>query len=133
MEQFRSSSYKIESFSVLKPIFLSSYHHIQTLFIIVIICFKWLGLRRLREHKFKHSFQDTLNPRFSCGSDVETTEHFILYCLQLEILHLTQALTPRPLKMLKMLTLILSNQLKDLMMSSFLKNKSVTNWPQTSK
>ena len=41
-----------------------------------------LGLSHLREHKFKHGFQDTLNPLYSCGNDVESTEHFLLHCLQ---------------------------------------------------
>ena len=35
-----------------------------------------LGLSYLREHKFKHSFQDTLNPFCSCGVDVKTNMHF---------------------------------------------------------
>ena len=39
-----------------------------------------LGLTHLREHKFKHSFQDTLNPFCSCGLDVETNTHLFLYC-----------------------------------------------------
>ena len=39
-----------------------------------------LGLSHLREHKFKHSFQDTLNPLCSCGKEVETTFHFLLSC-----------------------------------------------------
>ena len=39
-----------------------------------------VGLSHLREHKFKHSFQDTLNPICSCGFDVESTSHYILHC-----------------------------------------------------
>ena len=39
-----------------------------------------LGLSHLREHKFKYSFQDTLNPICSCGKKVETTFHFLLPC-----------------------------------------------------
>ena len=39
-----------------------------------------LCLSHLREHKFKHNFQDTLNPFCSCGLDVETNRHFFLYC-----------------------------------------------------
>ena len=39
-----------------------------------------LGLSHLREHKFKHSFQDTFNPLCSCGKEVETTFHFLLSC-----------------------------------------------------
>ena len=41
-----------------------------------------LGLSHLREHKFKHSFQDTINPLCSCGIDIESTEHFLLHCPQ---------------------------------------------------
>ena len=37
-----------------------------------------LGLNHLREHIFKHGFQDTLNPLCSCGKEVETTFHFLL-------------------------------------------------------
>ena len=39
-----------------------------------------LGLSHLREHKFKHGFQDTLNPFCTCGKEVETTFHFLLSC-----------------------------------------------------
>ena len=36
---------------------------------------------QMREHKFKHSFQDTLNPLCLCGLEVETnTYFFFLYC-----------------------------------------------------
>ena len=40
-----------------------------------------LGLTHLREHKFKHSFQDSLNPFCNCGKgEVETSSHYPLYC-----------------------------------------------------
>ena len=39
-----------------------------------------LGLTHLRYHKFKHNFLDTINPLCSCGSDIETALHFLLYC-----------------------------------------------------
>ena len=39
-----------------------------------------LGLSHLREHKFKHSFQDLLNPLCKCGAGVESTTHFKLHC-----------------------------------------------------
>ena len=32
------------------------------------------------EHKFKHNFQDCLNPICSCGLDIESTSHFLLHC-----------------------------------------------------
>ena len=39
-----------------------------------------LGLSHLREHKFKHSFQDIFSPLCSCGKELETTFHFLLSC-----------------------------------------------------
>ena len=39
-----------------------------------------VGLNHLCEHKFKHSFQDTLNPICNCGEDIETTSHYLLHC-----------------------------------------------------
>ena len=39
-----------------------------------------LELSHLRKHKFKHSFQDTLNPICNCGNDVESAVHFFLHC-----------------------------------------------------
>ena len=39
-----------------------------------------ISLIHLREHKFKHSFQDTLNSLCSCGLDIETTSHYFLHC-----------------------------------------------------
>ena len=38
-----------------------------------------LGLSHLRGHKFKHSFQDSLNPFCSCSLDIESTAHFLLH------------------------------------------------------
>ena len=37
-----------------------------------------LGLSRLREHKFRHNFEDILNPLCSCCIEGETTLHFFL-------------------------------------------------------
>ena len=39
-----------------------------------------MGLSHLREHKFRHNFQDTLNPICSCGENIETTTHYLLHC-----------------------------------------------------
>ena len=46
-----------------------------------------LGLSHFRNHKFRHCFQDTLNPLCDCSNDTETAKHFFLHC---PILH-----TPR--------------------------------------
>ena len=37
-------------------------------------------MSHLREHKFKHNFQDCLNPICSRGVDIESTSHFLLHC-----------------------------------------------------
>ena len=41
-----------------------------------------IGLSHLREDKFKHRFQNTLNPLYSYRSDVESTVRFLLHCPQ---------------------------------------------------
>ena len=39
-----------------------------------------LQFSHLNEHKFRHGFGDTINAMCACGSEVETTEHFLLRC-----------------------------------------------------
>ena len=39
-----------------------------------------LGFSHLREHKFRHYFQDTLNLFCSCRDNMETTTHNLLHC-----------------------------------------------------
>ena len=39
-----------------------------------------LSLSHLRYHKFRHKFQDCVNPRYACGLEIETTTHFPLHC-----------------------------------------------------
>ena len=38
------------------------------------------SVSHLREHKLKHSFQDTQNPICNCGNDVESAIHFFPNC-----------------------------------------------------
>ena len=38
------------------------------------------GLSYLREHRFRHNFQDSLNPFCNCGQHIETTIHLFLRC-----------------------------------------------------
>ena len=40
-----------------------------------------LGLSHIQFHKFKHSFQDTLNSVCNCGI-VKATIHYLLHCLK---------------------------------------------------
>ena len=44
-----------------------------------------IGLSHLHEHKFKHCFQDTLNPLCECDKDIESTMHFFPHCTDLLI------------------------------------------------
>ena len=39
-----------------------------------------LNLSHLCEHKFKHNFQDTVNPLCSCSLEFESVTHFLLHC-----------------------------------------------------
>ena len=39
-----------------------------------------VGFSHLREHKFKHNFQDTLNPLGLCSLEAEDTYHFFMRC-----------------------------------------------------
>ena len=39
-----------------------------------------LGLSHLREHRYKHSFQDSLKPLCKRGAEAESTSHFLLHC-----------------------------------------------------
>ena len=42
-------------------------------------CLK-LQFSHLNEHKFRHGFSDIINPMCAYGTEVETTEHFLLRC-----------------------------------------------------
>ena len=65
---------------------LSLYDHLQTLFIIIITLEEFvllkdlIGFSHLRELKFKHGFQYTINPLCISGIKVESTEEFPIYC-----------------------------------------------------
>ena len=39
-----------------------------------------VGFSHLKEHKFKHNFQDSVDPLCSCGNDIESIVHFVLHC-----------------------------------------------------
>ena len=39
-----------------------------------------LGFSHLREHKFNHNFQDTMNPLCPCSLESESPTHFFLRC-----------------------------------------------------
>jgi len=40
-----------------------------------------LGFSHLNEHRFRHNFQDCLNPLCTCSLETEDTIHYLLHCL----------------------------------------------------
>ena len=38
-----------------------------------------LNFSHLNEHKFRHNFNDTINPMFNCSAATETTVHYLLH------------------------------------------------------
>ena len=77
-----TESYTLFRSSILKFIRSSpkSFYGCQNIMGIKLITRLCLGLSHLREHKSKHSFQNTLNPLCNCGMDVKSSTHFLLQC-----------------------------------------------------
>ena len=50
-------------------------------------CLARLRIRftHLKDHKFKHNFQDSVDPMCNCSSGIETTIHFFLHCANFNI------------------------------------------------
>ena len=44
-----------------------------------------IGFSHLKERKFKHNFQDSIDPMCSCSRDIETTIHSFLHCANFNI------------------------------------------------
>ena len=40
----------------------------------------WLGFNHVNEHRFRHNFQDCLNPLCFCSLEIEDTSHQLLHC-----------------------------------------------------
>ena len=60
-------------FGIHDPIGLTSFSQIR------------VGLSKLNFHKFKHNFEDTINPMCPKNDGIEDTEHFLLLSLPLTI------------------------------------------------
>ena len=86
-----SSSYNIFRKSLLN-FFLpsaSKVYNINDTISIKLITRVRLGFSHLREHKFKHNFQETLNPLCSCSIEAESTCHYFLRCHFFDVLWAT--------------------------------------------
>ena len=73
--------FKTNIFNFIRPS-SNSVYNCQTLSEIGLITRLRSGLSHLKEHKLKHSFQDTLSPLRSCGNEVESSEHFFIHSPQ---------------------------------------------------
>ena len=68
--------FKKSILAFVRPSQNSTFHYLNPNGLKLITRFR-LGLSHLGFHKFKHSFQDTLNPICNCGT-AETTNHYLL-------------------------------------------------------
>ena len=77
-----SESYILLRSSILKRIkpSLKSFYDSQNIMCVKLDTRLYLGLSHLREHKFKHSFQDTLNSLCNSWMDFESFTYFLLQC-----------------------------------------------------
>ena len=47
----------------------------------------WLDLSHLNEHRFRHNFQDYMNPLCSCSLELKDTSHYLLHYDHLHLYH----------------------------------------------
>ena len=80
MEIRNSESYSIFKKSLLKFIrtIPNSVFGVADIYGIKLLTRLRVGLSHLREHKFRHNFQDTINPLCSCSLEIESISHFFL-------------------------------------------------------
>ena len=86
MEEWNKLSFAIrnsESYSIFKKSLLkcirtipNSVFSVADIYGIKLLTRLRVGLSHLREHKFRHNFQDTINPLCSCSLEIESTSHF---------------------------------------------------------
>ena len=78
----KSESYEVFKNTLLKSIRspLNSLFNVNDSLRINLLTRLRLGLSHLREHKFNHNFQDTINPLCPCSLESESTTHFFLRC-----------------------------------------------------
>ena len=84
-----------------------------------------LGFSHLNEHKFRHNFQETLNPMCSCMAEAETTCHFLLRCCNFT--NIRMSLMNDLSHIDNSFTLLTENKLVDLLLFGCDKYDSLTN------
>ena len=85
-----------------------------------------LGLSHLNEHRFRHNFQDCLNPLCSCSLEVESNIHFFLHCQ-----HFIQS-RPTLLDSVKKIVNDISNLTDDVLVNLLLYGSQTFNFEENS-
>ena len=82
-ENIRSSEsisvFKNKSLSFIRPIQSNIFNIFDPIGIILLTRLR-LDLSHLNEHRFRHNFQDCMNPLCSCSLEIENTLHYLLHC-----------------------------------------------------
>ena len=73
------SSFKKKLLSFIRPVQRSTFNIFDPIGIKLLTRLR-LDLSHLNEHRFRHNFQDCLNPLCSCSLEIENTVHYLLHC-----------------------------------------------------
>ena len=83
MQIKRLESFLPFKYSLLKtgqPISTKPNYNIHNHIVLIILTRLRIGLSHLSEYKFKHNFQDSVNPLCPCSLNVSSLSHFFLHC-----------------------------------------------------
>ena len=73
------SSFKSKSLSFIRPVQSNVYNIFDPQGLKLLTRLR-LGFSHLNEHRFRHNFQDCINPLCSCSLEIEDTSHYLLHC-----------------------------------------------------
>ena len=73
------SSFKSKLLSFIRPV-QSNFYNIFDPQGLKLLTRLRLGFSHLNEHRFRHNFQDCINPLCSCSLEIEDTSHYLLHC-----------------------------------------------------
>ena len=65
--------------SFIRPVQTNIYNIFDPKGLTFLTCLR-LGFNHLNEHRFRHNFQDCLNPSCSCSLEIEDTSHYLRHC-----------------------------------------------------
>ena len=71
--------FKLSLLRFVRPV-ANSVFEINNLYGLKLLTRLRLCLSHLRYYKFRHNFQDCINPICACGLEIETRTHFLLHC-----------------------------------------------------